>query len=197
MNTLLTLHLALAPADVAHIALAVIVGGLFAVALLCLKQRLNPWLEQRRAKEALRLAAAAAAAEAERERWLAEAPARDAARAERIAAETARQRAEDARLASLPPTSMLCIAGWLLLVSGAFLLIHFLAVYDVSVPTHSASSLLPERVVNAARMQDRFIGIILGVVIAFSGGLCLIADQVRPKAPETKPQPQANEAVSV
>jgi hypothetical protein len=197
MNTLSTIHLALAPIDVAHIALAVIVGGLFAVAMLCLKQRLNPWLEQHRAKQASRLAAAVAAAEAERERWLVAAPARDAARAERIAAETARQRAEDARLASLAPTSRLCIVGWLLLVSGAFLLIHFLAVYDVSVPTQSAGSLLPERVVNAARMQDRFIGIILGVVIAFSGGLCLIADQVRPKAAESKPKPQADEDVSV
>ena len=165
MNTL-----ALLPLEVAQVALAIVGGGLVAMAILAWKKLTDPW----RARMAEEARIEKERAEAAHQQWLDDAP-------KRAAEEDLRRQQEEARLASLPPpteVSGLCVGGWMMLAFGVALLVYFLAVYDVGVDSGGA------HIANAARLQDRLAGIIIGVVIAFSGLLCLIADQVKPTAPK-------------
>jgi hypothetical protein len=90
--------------------------------------------------------------------------------------ERERIEAEEKRLASQPPpvpTPGLVIAGRVLLVIGGGITFVALALYDTGVAAGS------QQVHNLGLMLNRLLAALCGLGLAFTGALCLIAEQLR------------------
>lgn len=89
--------------------------------------------------------------------------------------ERERIEAEEKRRSQPPPvpTPGLVIAGRVLLVIGAGITFVALALYDTGVAAGS------HQVNNLGLMLNRLLGVLCGLGLAFTGALCLIAEQLR------------------
>ena len=77
------------------------------------------------------------------------------------------------------------IAGIFLLVIGLIMFFYFAAVFDTSVTvdysaTGGNSFGFPDRVNNIGLMQERNVGIVVGIVLAVGGGVLMVIGRKRP-----------------